>query len=206
MPVAAPSPDPLPQLLVVAVDDAMQRQVFLDVAGAHGLGATVIAEDRRIDSAVDGIARSEQNRLWVVDLARIHRETLVPAELNVLMRRVHPGAWLLLSQASRIAIDRWAQSWARNRGAIGVVPSLSPERPAAIRMCLKPAIETLGIAWRRAPAQTSRAALAGGDCRSPARVNEHRPLAHLLSHATGRGGFELRDRLYLGRTYPVFLN
>ena len=211
MPVAAPSPDPLPQVLVIAVDDAMQRQVVLDVAGAHGLGATVIAEGERVDRAIDGMARCDENRLWIVDLVRMHRETLLPAELNVLMRRVHPHAWLLLSHAARIAIDPWARSWARNRGAIGLVPSLSGQRPVAIQACLKPAIEMLGVAWCHAPAMSSLEALDGGGCRPPARVNEHRMLSELeargldleslASWAASAAGFGLADRVWRGTTY-----
>jgi hypothetical protein len=205
MPLIEARDQALQQCLVIAVDDAAQRQVLLAVAAAHGLGAVAIEPERRIEDALAELVYSEQNRLWIVDLARLHREALLPAQLIVLMRRVHPGAWLLFSHAAQVAVNRWLLSWARNRGALGLVPGLSPDRPAAIESCLKPAIEQLGLTWR------PPAAPAGEATYAPERAREQRALSELESRgmsldslaawATGAVGFPLRDAVWRGTTY-----
>lgn len=198
--------------IVIAVDEAGQDQVLRAVAAAHGIPALSVPIEQTLEAAVAAMASSHASRLWIVDLAWLHRDRLLPAQLTVLMRRVHPSAWLLFSDYARLAVDGFALSWARQRGAMGLIPSLSPERYAGqIEPLLRPAIEMLGVAWRRAPVMSFLANLAGGGSRPLARVLEHRQLAAfeaqgssletIAAWAGGPDGFDVRDRVWRGTTY-----
>jgi Domain found in Dishevelled, Egl-10, and Pleckstrin (DEP) len=150
--------------------------------------------------------------LAVIELDFLHQAQVAPEVIANMITAANPKSRLLLSQSQQLVV-RGAQSiWAKDQGAIGLIPSLSANRlHEQIAEHLAPMFALWGQTVNWARAQSFASMVPSGLGRNPLLKQTHR----LLSELSGRslaikeigawardgGGFKVTDMRWRLKTY-----
>jgi Domain found in Dishevelled, Egl-10, and Pleckstrin (DEP) len=201
-------------LVLLMLNDLEQTEILKAIGLSQGFEVRVLEDRGAIPREwVSRVTQEDRPTLAIVELEFLHREGISPEVLARMMTAGLGQAKLLLSQSHQLVIRGAQAQWAKDQGAIGLLPSLSAHRlHEQIAEQLAPAFAVWNQAVNWSRAQSFASMVPAGLGRSAELKNAHRLLAELNSRAISlkqialwardEGGFEVSDRRWRLNAYP----
>jgi Domain found in Dishevelled, Egl-10, and Pleckstrin (DEP) len=201
-------------LVLLMLNDLEQTEILKAIGLSQGFEVRVFEFHGAIPrELVSRVTQQERPVLAVVELDYLHQTGVAPEVLSRMMTAGHGKARLLLSQSQQLVVRGAQAQWAKDQGAIGLLPSLSANRMhEQIAEQLAPAFAVWNqtVNWTRA--QSFASMVPAGLGRSGELKNAHRLLSelngraitlkHLTKWARDEAGFDVADRRWRLQNYP----
>ncbi len=201
-------------LVLLMLNDLEQTEILKAIGLSQGFEVRVLEYHGAIPrELISRVTQQDRPVLAIVELEYMHQEGVAPEVLVRMMTAAHGKAQLLLSQSQQLVVRGAQAQWAKDQGAIGLLPSLSANRMhEQIAEQLAPAFAVWNqtVNWTRA--QSFASMVPAGLGRSTELKNAHRLLSelngraislkHLAQWARDEGGFEVADRRWRLQQYP----